>query len=102
MDLLNLARTCKPLRGLLMHKSSVFLWKNALRQVEDLPDCPVDLTEPEYTNLVFCNRCHVGTDSLDCSQPEVWHRVVVNRLKLFSGTFAAGIARPADLNGMIL
>ncbi|KAF8549176.1 hypothetical protein OG21DRAFT_1500574 [Imleria badia] len=58
MDLLNLARTCKSLRGLLMHRSSAFLWKTALRQVEGLPECPTDLSEPEYTNLVFCNRCH--------------------------------------------
>ncbi|KAG9312170.1 hypothetical protein JVU11DRAFT_7461 [Chiua virens] len=58
MDLLNLARTCKSLRNILMHKSSQFLWKTALRQIEDFPDCPPDLTEPEYTNLVFYNRCH--------------------------------------------
>ena len=63
MDLLNLARTCKSLRAILMHKSSRFLWEAALRQVEDLPPCPADLTEPEYTNLIFYTRCHVSTDS---------------------------------------
>lgn len=65
MDLLNLARTCKSLRGLLMDKSSVFVWKTARRQVQDLPDCPADLTEPEYAHLVFCARCNVRTDSSD-------------------------------------
>ncbi|KAH0829105.1 hypothetical protein J3R83DRAFT_2571 [Lanmaoa asiatica] len=58
IDLLNLARTCKSLRALLMDKSSVFVWKSARRQVKGLPDCPPDLTEPEYANLVFYARCH--------------------------------------------
>ncbi|KAF8435087.1 hypothetical protein L210DRAFT_3453364 [Boletus edulis BED1] len=58
MDLLNLARTCKSLRGLLMHRSSAYLWKTALRRVEGLPECPADLAESEYTNLVFYARCH--------------------------------------------
>lgn len=48
-----------------MHKSSLFLWKTALRQIEGLPDCPADLDEPEYANLVFYTRCHVSTDSSD-------------------------------------
>lgn len=103
MDLLNLARTCKSLRGLLMHKSSLFLWKTALDQIKGLPGCPADLDEPEYTNLVFYARCHVSTDSSDCSKPECGtYRAAVNRRKLFSGTCAAGIARPAELNGMAL
>ncbi|KAI9462996.1 hypothetical protein HD554DRAFT_1428941 [Boletus coccyginus] len=41
-----------------MDKSSAFVWKTARRQVDDLPDCPADLTEPEYANLVFYARCH--------------------------------------------
>ncbi|KAF8553732.1 hypothetical protein OG21DRAFT_1384122, partial [Imleria badia] len=60
MDLLNLARTCKSLRQLLMDKSSAFVWKAARSQVNGLPDCPADLAEPEYANLVFhahCNGC---------------------------------------------
>ena len=65
MDLLNLARTCKCLRAILMHNSSLFLWKAALLRVEDLPSCPADLTEPQYTNLVFHARCHVSTISSD-------------------------------------
>ncbi|KAF8435086.1 hypothetical protein L210DRAFT_1053936 [Boletus edulis BED1] len=58
VDLLNLARTCKSLRQLLMDKSSTFVWMEARRQVRGLPPCPADLTEPEYANLVFCARCH--------------------------------------------
>ncbi|KAF8549521.1 hypothetical protein OG21DRAFT_1421103, partial [Imleria badia] len=65
MDLLNLARTCKSLRQLLMHKSSAFVWKVARCQVDGLPDCPPDLTEPEYANLLFYARCHARTDPTD-------------------------------------
>jgi hypothetical protein len=60
MDLLNLARTTKAFRQLLMRKSSAFVWKAALGQVEGLPDCPPDLSEPQYTNLVFYPHCHVS------------------------------------------
>ncbi|KAI9570859.1 hypothetical protein HD554DRAFT_277660 [Boletus coccyginus] len=58
LDLLSLARTCKSLRELLMDKASAFVWKTARRQVQGLPDCPADMTEPEYANLVFYSRCH--------------------------------------------
>ncbi|KAF8549177.1 hypothetical protein OG21DRAFT_1470336 [Imleria badia] len=58
IDLLNLARTCKSLRDLLMDRSSEFVWKTARQQVKGLPACPADLTEPEYANLVFYARCH--------------------------------------------
>ena len=63
LDLLNLARTWGSLRQLLMDKYSAFVWKAARSQVAGLPDCPADLTEPEYANLVFYARCHV------CSNP---------------------------------
>ena len=48
-----------------MDKPSAFVWKIARNQVEPagLPDCPDDLTEPEYANLVFYAHCHVRTAS---------------------------------------
>ncbi|KAF8546572.1 hypothetical protein OG21DRAFT_1426703, partial [Imleria badia] len=56
MDLLNMARTCKYFRKMLMAKSSAFVWKSARYQV-GLSDCPTDLTEPEYANLMFNVHC---------------------------------------------
>lgn len=47
-----------------MDESSAFIWKTARYQVDGLPDCPADLTEPEYADLVFDAHCHVGTDRL--------------------------------------
>ncbi|KAF8547774.1 hypothetical protein OG21DRAFT_1424213, partial [Imleria badia] len=49
----------------LMDKSSAFVWKTARRQVEGLSDCPADLTQSEYANLLFYARCHIHTDLLD-------------------------------------
>ncbi|KAG6382012.1 hypothetical protein JVT61DRAFT_643 [Boletus reticuloceps] len=58
-NLLSLSRTCKSLREVLMDKSSTFVWKTARRQVDGLPDCPPDLTEQEYADLLFDARCHM-------------------------------------------
>ncbi|KAF9218732.1 hypothetical protein BS17DRAFT_761974 [Gyrodon lividus] len=58
MDLLNLARTTKAFRQLLMRRSSVSVWKTARGGVEGLPDCPPDLSEPQYANLAFYSHCH--------------------------------------------
>ncbi|KAF9234857.1 hypothetical protein BU15DRAFT_25152, partial [Melanogaster broomeanus] len=58
MDLLNLARTTKAFRQLLMRKSSAFVWKAALGRVEGLPACPPDLNEPQYAYLAFYPHCH--------------------------------------------
>ncbi|KAF8841801.1 hypothetical protein BDN67DRAFT_966699 [Paxillus ammoniavirescens] len=59
MDLLNLAHTTKAFRRLLMQKSLAFVWAAARRQIEqDFPDCPPDLSEPQYANLAFYPHCH--------------------------------------------
>lgn len=59
-DLLNLARSTKAFRELLMKKSSITIWRAARGNVLDLPDCPPDLSEPAYANLLFSNCCHVS------------------------------------------
>ncbi|KIJ10778.1 hypothetical protein PAXINDRAFT_16249 [Paxillus involutus ATCC 200175] len=58
MDILNLARTTKAFRQLLMRRSSAFIWKTSCKQIDGLPDCPPDLTEPQYVNLVFDPHCY--------------------------------------------
>ncbi|KAI0725257.1 hypothetical protein C8Q72DRAFT_615136 [Fomitopsis betulina] len=59
-DLLNLARTTKPFRRFLMSRRSAQTWRAARANVEELPDCPAHLSEPQYANLLFfpyCNNC---------------------------------------------
>ena len=63
MDLLNLTRTTKAFRRLLMSRSNVTMWKKALEQDPDLPACPSDLNEVEYTRLVYDNHCYVSIAS---------------------------------------
>ncbi|KAK7687009.1 hypothetical protein QCA50_009508 [Cerrena zonata] len=60
IDLLNLARTTRPFRDLLMSKNSRLFWTLALRKIDGLPKCPSFLSEPAYTNLCFqpvCSHC---------------------------------------------
>jgi len=59
MDLLNLSRTSKDFRNLLLRRSSAAAWKTARLNVDGLPDCPPDITEPQYANLAFYPHCHV-------------------------------------------
>ncbi|OCH87407.1 hypothetical protein OBBRIDRAFT_781679 [Obba rivulosa] len=58
LDILHLARTTKALRNVLMQRSAVSIWKQARKQIEDLPDCPPDLSEPQYARLLFDPHCH--------------------------------------------
>ncbi|OAX41999.1 hypothetical protein K503DRAFT_767159 [Rhizopogon vinicolor AM-OR11-026] len=58
LDLLSLARTSKPFRGLLMSKSNAFIWRASRALVPNLPDCPADLCEPQYARLAFDPHCH--------------------------------------------
>ncbi|KAF8960826.1 hypothetical protein BDZ97DRAFT_1832033 [Flammula alnicola] len=57
-DLLHLARAAKALRGVLMTRSAIFVWKLARSNIEGPPPCPDDLNEPQYANLLFADNCH--------------------------------------------
>ncbi|KAE9395101.1 hypothetical protein BT96DRAFT_923036 [Gymnopus androsaceus JB14] len=57
-DLLQLARSLKNLRNVLLRKSSESIWRIARSNV-GLPPPPDDLSEPQYAHLVFFNAyCH--------------------------------------------
>ncbi|EPT04584.1 hypothetical protein FOMPIDRAFT_82129 [Fomitopsis schrenkii] len=64
-DLLNLARTSKPFRDLLMNRNSASIWKAARVNVDGFPDCPAHLSEPAYAFLAFFPYCH------SCLKPNV-------------------------------
>ncbi len=57
-DLLNLARTSAGLRELLMSKASKPIWE-AARTVQGIPECPSDLSDPQYADLLFGKGCSV-------------------------------------------
>ncbi|KAL0960585.1 hypothetical protein HGRIS_005619 [Hohenbuehelia grisea] len=58
LDLLHLAWTSKDMHAFLLSKRQRFIWKDALSSIDGLPQCPRDLTEPQYAFLVFCPLCH--------------------------------------------
>lgn len=73
-DVLQLARTTKPLRNMLMHRSATSVWKHARENVPDLPDIPPDLAEPQYANLLFDPFCHVSIyHKFTCSSHSTLH-----------------------------
>ncbi|KDR81924.1 hypothetical protein GALMADRAFT_221811 [Galerina marginata CBS 339.88] len=57
IDLLHLARTTQDLRALLMSRSSISVWKQSRSNIPGLPECPDDLSEPQYANLSFGKSC---------------------------------------------
>jgi hypothetical protein len=59
MDLLHLAWTARSVRSLLMSREQRSLWQITLSNVAGLPECPPDLTEPQWTYLAFYPHCHV-------------------------------------------
>lgn len=58
LDLLSLARTSKAFRNLLMRKSNAFIWRASRSLIPNLPECPADLSEPQYACLAFDPHCH--------------------------------------------
>ncbi|EKM55155.1 uncharacterized protein PHACADRAFT_208680 [Phanerochaete carnosa HHB-10118-sp] len=57
-DLIALSRSNKAFRTLLFHRSSITVWRSARNNVPGLPDCPPELSEPAYANLLFTTNCH--------------------------------------------
>ncbi|CAE6528355.1 unnamed protein product [Rhizoctonia solani] len=56
-DIISLARSNKFFRNLLMHRSAIHIWHGAMRNVEGLPPCPPDMSEPHYLALLFSKTC---------------------------------------------
>lgn len=64
VDLLQLARSSRRLREILISKDAKTVWRTSRSLIEDLPDCPEDMTEPEYATLMFeigCQQCDAKT-----------------------------------------
>ena len=58
-DILYLSRSSKRLREILLSVSSKAVWKSTRKQIASLPDCPPDISEPQYADLMFESYCHV-------------------------------------------
>ncbi|QRV86994.1 hypothetical protein RhiJN_15012 [Ceratobasidium sp. AG-Ba] len=56
-DLLSLARTNKPLRKMFMTRTAQHLWKATISNIPHLPECPPQLSEPQYISMLYSNTC---------------------------------------------
>ncbi|KAK7689883.1 hypothetical protein QCA50_006522 [Cerrena zonata] len=60
VDLLHIGRTTKAFRNLLMVRSSAYIWKEARRNVQGLPEPFAEMNEPVFASLCFepvCTLC---------------------------------------------
>ncbi|KAI0643288.1 hypothetical protein C8Q79DRAFT_170031 [Trametes meyenii] len=57
-DLLNVARTSKCLRSIVLARKHRFVWTASLRTIEPAPPpCPAHLSEPHYAAMLFEKNC---------------------------------------------
>ncbi|KII91369.1 hypothetical protein PLICRDRAFT_51534 [Plicaturopsis crispa FD-325 SS-3] len=65
LDILRLSWANKAFRFILLHRSSVAVWRSALSNFRvdapDFPDTPFDLNEPQFISMMFSNHCHFCT-----------------------------------------
>ncbi|KAG6895534.1 hypothetical protein C0992_000790 [Termitomyces sp. T32_za158] len=59
VEILSLSRISKALRRILMTQTAEYVWKQARLNLDDFPDCPDDLNEPQFANLIFAALCDV-------------------------------------------
>ncbi|TFK42253.1 hypothetical protein BDQ12DRAFT_677886 [Crucibulum laeve] len=57
-DILNLSRTTKDFRRVLLHRSATSIWKSAVTNVPNFPECPEDMSLPAWISLAYDCHCH--------------------------------------------
>ena len=57
-DVIHLSRTSRIFRDTLMMRNASFVWK-AARERFGAPECPSNVSEPQWTVLLFGNHCQV-------------------------------------------
>ncbi|KAL0946615.1 hypothetical protein HGRIS_012812 [Hohenbuehelia grisea] len=81
LDILRLARTTKALRDILMRRSASSIWKAACANLEGFPECPPDISIPQFVNLAFSTHCH------RCLSRNASHTIWVSRIRLCRSCF---------------
>ncbi|KAH7332977.1 hypothetical protein B0J17DRAFT_579252, partial [Rhizoctonia solani] len=59
IDLLSLARSNKFFRGLLMGQTLRHIWQSSMKNMQGLPSCPSNRSEPRFLSLIFSKICTV-------------------------------------------
>ncbi|EDR16014.1 uncharacterized protein LACBIDRAFT_291835 [Laccaria bicolor S238N-H82] len=68
VDLYHLVQSTKTFRGVILNQTYRGVWKSAFRLYDDLPTCPEDVSEPQWSSLLF------GPDTCDLVNIHVVHR----------------------------
>ncbi|KAK7688297.1 hypothetical protein QCA50_008668 [Cerrena zonata] len=76
LDLLRVTRINKAFRNLLMHRSSLHIWKKARKNISGLPEPFSDMSEPAFASLCFEIVCH------GCFEPRMQNILWEFRMKL--------------------
>ncbi|KAH9474678.1 hypothetical protein JR316_0013142 [Psilocybe cubensis] len=58
-DLLQLMWTSKVFRTILRSKGASGIWKKSRSRIRGMPQCPSDLSEPQYASLLFGHHCYI-------------------------------------------
>ncbi|CAE6458867.1 unnamed protein product [Rhizoctonia solani] len=66
VDVISLSRCNKFFRNWLMSQTSRYIWASTMENIEDLPACPPDMSEPYYSALLFMPSCTICGESKDC------------------------------------
>ncbi|KAK7677453.1 hypothetical protein QCA50_019566 [Cerrena zonata] len=90
LDLIQLSRVSKQLRGIFISKSSRTLWVRARRDTR-LPDCPDGLNELQYATLVFDELCQA------CSKPRSKNVEYVYKLRLCTACYKKNVVEGEKL-----
>ncbi|KAH9907124.1 uncharacterized protein B0H18DRAFT_898352, partial [Fomitopsis serialis] len=61
-DLLSLSWASKSFHDFMTKKSSAYIWKESLKNVQGVPPCPEQLTEPAWAALLYSPYCTVSGD----------------------------------------
>ena len=66
-DLVNVSRTNKAFRTLLMSADAKGLWRESFNQLDDYPPCPEDVSHRAWAHVLYGgNFCHVCLLIADC------------------------------------
>ncbi|KAK0457245.1 uncharacterized protein EV420DRAFT_1643992 [Desarmillaria tabescens] len=57
LDLLHLARLSKAFRRVLMSKTSITVWRSAIKNVDGFPAAPIGMSEPAWVGILFVSTC---------------------------------------------
>ncbi|PPR01748.1 hypothetical protein CVT24_001568 [Panaeolus cyanescens] len=60
-DLLSVGRVSREFKDLVMSRQFVPIWKHTRSRFPGMPDCPSDMNEPSYAELIFGNSCRFGS-----------------------------------------